>query len=111
MPSQGLQEIDAGGLYCALIDADLYKMHTFEPLDKQGWNGLSCDVNFGLYLRQQGYKCLIDWDLQTDHIGEYGSVNLGNTKPEELIFIKTNGEWVCRRAEIFNNQQDKRLPA
>lgn len=97
MPSHGLQEIDAGGLYCCLVDAELYRMHQFEPLDKQGKNGLSCDVNFGLYLRQQGYKCLIDWSIQCDHIGDKGSVNLGNTKPEQVRFSKVNNEWIARR--------------
>lgn len=89
-----LDQIDAGGLYCALIDADLYKMHQFEPFDKQGKNGLGCDVNFGLYLRQQGYKCYIDWSVQCDHIGEKGSVNLGNTKPVQVQFTKDiRGRW------------------
>jgi hypothetical protein len=96
MPSHGLQNIDAGGLYCALIDADLYKMHTFEPFDKQGTNGLSCDLNFGLYLRQQNYDCFIDWSIQCDHIGETGSVNLGNTRPVQVIFEKATNRWSAR---------------
>lgn len=88
------ETIDAGGLYCALIDADIYKMHQFEPFDKQGKNGLGCDVNFGLYLRQQSYKCLIDWSVQCDHIGDKGSVNLGNTKPVRVQFTKdVTGKW------------------
>lgn len=85
--------IDAGGLYCALVDADLYKQHTFEPFDKEGTNGLGCDVNFGLYLRQQGYQCLTDWDIQCDHIGKTGSVNLGNTKPVQVEFYKHKNKW------------------
>lgn len=93
----GIQVIHAGGFYCALTDAELYKMHHFEPFDKIGTNGLSCDVNYGLYLRQQGYTCLIDWDIQCDHIGERGSVNLGNTKPCQLQFRKENNKWRCTR--------------
>lgn len=93
MPSHGIAEIDAGGLYCALIDADLYKMHNFQPFDTEGKNGLSCDVNFGLYLRQQGYKCYIDHSIQCDHIGVKGSVNLGNTKPVQVRFSRMNNKW------------------
>jgi hypothetical protein len=93
MPQDGLQEIDAGGLYCALIDAELYRMHQFEPLDKDGDNGLSCDVNFGLYLVQQGYTCWADWSIQCDHIGEKGAVNLGNTEPCKVIFEKHKNKW------------------
>lgn len=90
-------QVDAGGLYCALIDADLYKMHQFQPFDNQGKNGLGCDVNFGLYLRQQGYKCLIDWGVQCDHIGDKGSVNLGNTTPVQVQFTKdVKDKWFAR---------------
>lgn len=92
--SYGHYKVDAGGFYCALVDADLYKQHTFEPFDKQGTNGLGCDVNFGLYLRQQSYECLTDWTIQCDHIGKTGSVNLGNTKPVRVTFSKDRkGKW------------------
>lgn len=93
MPSEGLQEIDAGGLYCALIKADLYKRHNFQPYDTEGKNGLSCDVNLGLWIRRQGYKCLLDWSISCDHIGDKGSVNLGNTKPVQVEFAKLRGKW------------------
>lgn len=93
MPTEGLQEIDAGGLYCALIKADLYRRHNFQPYDTEGKNGLSCDVNLGLWIRRQGYKCLIDWSIKCDHIGDKGSVNLGNTKPVTVVFEKRNSKW------------------
>lgn len=95
MPNHGIQNIDAGGLYCCLVEAELYRMHQFEPWDKEGKNGLSCDVNFGLYLRQMGYDCFIDWSIQLDHIGDRGSVNLGNTKPVQIIFQKKDGKWLA----------------
>lgn len=93
-----LQLIDAGGFYCALVDANEYSNHIFEPFDKQGKMGLSCDVNFGMSLRQEGYLCYMDWGVQCDHIGEKGSVNLGNTKPVQVIFEKRKGEWSGRTA-------------
>lgn len=94
---KSVEKIDAGGLYCCLVDAFEYKQHTFEPYDKEGRNGLSCDVNFGIYLKQKGYTCYIDWSIQTDHIGERGSVNMGNTIPVQLQFKKENNRWSCRR--------------
>ncbi len=97
MLSEGIKEIDAGGFYCAMVDADLYTNHYFEPYDKEGVNGLSCDVNFGLYLRQRGYTCYIDWNVQCDHIGDKGSVNIGNTTPCQLQFKKENNKWRCIR--------------
>lgn len=58
-----VEEIDACGLYCALIRADLYKEHKFYTQ-----NGLGPDVNLGLYLRQQGYRNFIDWNIPVIHL-------------------------------------------
>lgn len=85
--------IDAGGLYCALIDADLYKIHTFAPFDAEGWNGLSCDLNFGLYLRQQGYQCVMNNQVVCGHLTEKGSIDLTNTEPDQVVFNKVNDKW------------------
>lgn len=59
----GIQEIDACGLYCALIRADMYKQHQFV-----GNNGLGADVNLGIYLRQIGFKNYIDWSIHLTHL-------------------------------------------
>lgn len=88
--------VQASGLYCALIDAGLYKQHNFAPFDKDGKNGLSCDVNFGLWICRKGYFVLFDWSIQCDHIGEKGSVNLGNTKPVQVVFEKHINRWSSR---------------
>lgn len=58
-----VEEIDACGLYCALIRADLYKQHTFDSV-----NGLGPDVNLGLYIRQCGYTNYIDWGIPVTHL-------------------------------------------
>lgn len=60
------EEIDGCGLYCALIDADLYKKHNFFT-----HNGLGPDVNLGLFLRQEGYKNFIDWSIHVTHVTFY----------------------------------------
>lgn len=96
LTSDGIEPIDAGGFYCALVDADLYKAHTFEPFDTEGTNGLSCDVNFGLWLRRLGYGCYIDWSIQCDHISEKGSVNMGNTKIQQVVFERRRNKWTSR---------------
>ncbi len=93
MPHPDLQRIQAGGLYCALIDAQLYRMHYFEPYDKNGTNGLSCDVNFGIYLAQMGFSSWIDWTIPCDHIGDKGSVNIGNTPIRKVTFELTKNRW------------------
>lgn len=58
----GYEEIDAGGLYCALIRADLYKQHEFTSA-----NGLGPDVNFGIELRQLGFQNFIHWAVHCKH--------------------------------------------
>lgn len=55
--------IDAGGLYCALIRADLYKQHEFTCK-----NGLGPDVNLGIELRQLGFDNFINWAVHCIHL-------------------------------------------
>jgi hypothetical protein len=96
MSDDETSHIDAGGFYCALVRTDLYRNHTFKPFDTVGTNGLSCDVNFGLSLSQMGYNNYIDWLVQCDHIGDNGSVNMGNTRPARVVFEKIDGRWLAR---------------
>lgn len=67
MPSRAgedaVEEIDACGLYCALIRGELYKGHEF-TCD----NGLGPDVNLGLFIRKLGYNNYIDWSLSVTHL-------------------------------------------
>lgn len=64
------EEIDACGLYCALIRADLYKQHDFGS-----GNGLGPDINMSLEFRQLGFQNYIDWFVPVTHLtyknGEY----------------------------------------
>lgn len=63
-PSDELVEnIDAGGLYCSLIRADLYKQHEFTSD-----NGLGPDVNLGLELRRLGFQNFIAWHVPCTHL-------------------------------------------
>jgi glycosyltransferase involved in cell wall biosynthesis len=61
--SSDVDEIDACGLYCALIRADLYKQHVFTAE-----NGLGPDVNMALEFKQLGFKNYIDWFVPVTHI-------------------------------------------
>lgn len=58
-----VEEIDACGLYCALINAEYYKQHEFFT-----WNGLGPDVNLGLFLRQSNLKNYIHWGVPVTHV-------------------------------------------
>lgn len=58
-----IEELDACGLYCSLIRADLYKQHVFTAT-----NGLGPDINMGLEFRQLGYKNYINWSIPVTHL-------------------------------------------
>jgi len=66
-----VDEIDACGLYCALIRADQYKKHNFFA-----HNGLGADVNLGLYLRKLGFKNYIDWGIPITHITNKDDIDI-----------------------------------
>lgn len=98
---RGLQEIDAGGLYCALMEADRYLEHIFEPFDRKGKNGLSCDVNLGLDMRRRGYKCFMDWNVQCGHYKESRKITVENSRVIQVVFEKDdNGKWLSRGVSL-----------
>lgn len=66
-----IEEIDACGLYCALIRAEYYKQHIFIAN-----NGLGADVNLGIFLRQQGLKNYIDWGIPITHITNNNGIDI-----------------------------------
>lgn len=66
----GIDEIDACGLYCALVRADLYTEHNFFAN-----NGLGPDINLGLFMRQRGFVNYIDWSIHVTHLTNRGGVN------------------------------------
>lgn len=84
-----VEEIDACGLYCALIRPDMYKNHTFFCE-----NGLGPDVNLGLFLRQQGLRNFIDWSLPLTHLGNHGGfeVEIPATDNARVVTLTSIGD-------------------
>jgi hypothetical protein len=99
--NEHMEMIDAGGFYCCLTKASLYKNHIFEPFDQKGHNGLSCDVNYGLSLRNathSNWLCFIDWSIECDHlVGKNGIINIRNTKPIQVQFNKVGMDWRAKK--------------
>ena len=60
----GRENIDAGGMYGYATPKDLYMLHDYFSSSGAPY---ATDVNYGLWLRQQGYTCLIDWGLLFGH--------------------------------------------
>jgi len=88
-----VEEIDACGLYCALIRADLYKQHDFHSD-----NGLGPDVNLGLDIRKCGFQNYIDWFVPVDHLTEVNGQTLkipaeGNSLVINLTKLGNSKTW------------------
>lgn len=88
-----ISNIDAGGLYCALIRADLYKQHTFV-----GDNGLGPDINFGIETRQAGFENFIAWNVPCTHITKVMGVeeSIKTNMPTKIITMtkKNDTKWL-----------------
>jgi hypothetical protein len=91
-----IEEIDGCGLYCALIDAELYKQHEFTIK-----NGLGPDVNLGLFLRNKGKKNYIDWSIPVTHLTfRHGlEIEIPATDTSQQVKLKRmrNGTWSVSR--------------
>jgi len=61
----GIENIDAGGFYCALIDANIYKNHVFHT-----YQSLGPDISMGLELRQNGYTNMVDYSVVCKHFNQ-----------------------------------------
>ena len=92
-PYKGIEKIDAGGLYCALIRADLYKNHEFHSE-----NGLGPDVNFGLELRRTGHDNFIHWGVPCKHynhvMGKEVIITPDDETKEVTITKKSETNWL-----------------
>lgn len=89
----GVEPIDAGGLYCALIRADLYKNHHFNSD-----NGLGPDVNFGIELRQTGHENFIHWGVPCKHynytMGKQQIITPDQETKQVTITKKSDKNWI-----------------
>jgi hypothetical protein len=91
MPGHDVEEIDAGGFYCYLTRRDLYISHEYKPF---GYNDLGPDVDYGLYLRRNGYKNYIDWRVKCEHRMKGGmAISLSKNEPRQVAMIKEGDTW------------------
>lgn len=61
---QAYQAVDACGYYAYLTPTKLYLEHEYYWDNNQPWGP---DVNYGLWLRQKGYRVFIDWGTAIGH--------------------------------------------
>lgn len=89
--SSTIEEIDAGGFYCYLTKRENYMLADYKPF---GRNDLGPDVEFGLFLRQQGFKNYIDWSINCEHRTRHGSpLSPLSTPISQVAMVKVGDYW------------------
>lgn len=95
LPGKGYEECDAAGMYCYLTPKDLYLKHDYYSEDWQPWGP---DVNYGLWLRQQGYQNLVDWSQPCGHIdGDRIITPNDNLYVEQFWYDEAYKGWVRKK--------------
>lgn len=87
----GYEQIDAGGFYGYATRKELYLGHDYYSSSAQPYGP---DVNYGLYVRQQGYQCIIDWDTVFGH-NDHNVILYPDDSVTKITFTKNiTGEWL-----------------
>lgn len=91
MPGEGYQEIDAGGWYGYATRKHLYLHADYHSSTSQPWGP---DVNYGLWLRNRGYICLIDWETVFGH-NDHNVILYPDEQLAQVIYTKDGptGRW------------------
>lgn len=86
---QGYEEIDAGGFYYYATPTALYLEHDYS------WSGeyWGADVNYGLWLRNKGYKCLVDWQSRCGHRQIEKPTLYPTDKTVSVCYYKSDNKW------------------
>lgn len=98
---RGSQEITGGGFYGYATQRELYLNCDYYTSSGQPWGP---DVNYGLWLRQRGYKCLVNWDAVFGH-SDRGDIAYPDNPPRgplvKIIYNrdKLTGKWERRDYE------------
>jgi hypothetical protein len=91
VPDHMVEEIDAGGLYACLTRYRHYVDHEFRPYQNCTFGP---DVDWGIALRQQGYKNYLDWSVAIEHCRADGtSTHPRVTSPARMKFEKQLAGW------------------
>lgn len=88
----GLEYIDAGGFYCSLIEANVYKNHEFET-----YESLGPDISMGLKLRQQGYQCVVEFSVACKHL------NIDNNGKKQVLLPEMVGNDIVTLKRLNSN--------
>lgn len=87
----GYDRISAGGFYGYATTRHLYINHEYYTSTAQPWGP---DVNYGLWVLQRGYVCLIDWSIVFGH-NDHGKILFPDEGVDIVEFNKDlqTGRW------------------
>lgn len=90
----GYQDITAGGFYGYATRRSLYMNHEYHSSSAHPYGP---DVVYGFYVRQQGFRCLVDWQTILGH-RDYQAVlwpDEPTAKLTQVVYNKDiiNGKW------------------
>lgn len=78
------QHITGGGFYGYATRRELYLQHEYYTSSGQPWGP---DVNFGFWVRSQGYKCLVNWGIIFGH-NDHGHIWYPNNLPNKQRLVQ-----------------------
>lgn len=86
------ESIDGGGWYGYATRRSLYLNCEYYASSAQPWGP---DVNYGLWLKRQGYENLIDWNTVFGH-NDHGRILYPDSELQKVVVSKNRetGEWV-----------------
>ena len=102
---EGLVEVDASGLYCCLVRANVYNDHFFKPFEKV----LGPDVDFGFELRKKGYKNYVNFDVQCIHMDKKEDIDFTGDVIQ-VRFTRQNQGWELEELGTPSAQTSPLLP-
>ncbi len=84
LKDDGVEEVDATGLYCCLVRTKDYMAHNFDIFEE----ALGTDVDFGLALRRGGLLNYIDYNLKVVHMTKKEEIRFMNSKVIQVELTK-----------------------
>jgi hypothetical protein len=89
------EQITGGGFYGYMTRRELYLNCEYYASSAQPWGP---DVNFGMWLRQRGFRCLIDWRTRFGH-NDHNRITWPDQAITEARFIKNKATGMWERQD------------
>lgn len=87
--NEGIVPIDASGFYCLFMRKEVW----LEGVCYWSGERWGCDVNWGLSLRDKGYKHYMDTRIQIGHATNRGILNVKDRNTSNVEFWLKDGDW------------------